>query len=52
LTVPLPLPLAPLVIVIHDPERVAVQLQPLLVDTCTVPVPLDGLKPWLVGVTV
>jgi hypothetical protein len=48
----LPLPLAPLVIVIHVPDRVAAQLQPLGAVTVTVPVPPAGLKAWLVGVKV
>jgi hypothetical protein len=48
----LPVPLAPLVIVIQEPDRVAVHVQPLATDTVTLPVLLDGLKPWLVGLTV
>jgi hypothetical protein len=50
--VPLPLPLEPLVIVIHEPDRVAVHEHPLATVTVTEPVALGGLKPWLVGVTV
>jgi hypothetical protein len=50
--VPLPVPLAPLVIVIQEPDRVAVHEQPLATVTATLPVLLDGLKPWLVGLTV
>jgi hypothetical protein len=50
-TVPLPDPLAPLAIVIQDPERVAVHEHPLLTVTATLPFPLDDLKSWLVGVT-
>ena len=51
-TVPLPLPLQPLVIVIQEPDRVAVHEQPLAAVTLTEPVALGGLKPRLVGVTV
>jgi hypothetical protein len=50
--VPFPDPLDPLVIVIHDPERVAVHEQPLLTVTATVAVALAGLNPRLVGLTV
>ena len=49
---PLPVPLAPLVIVIQEPDRVAVHEQPLATVTATLPVLLDGLKPWRVGLTV
>ena len=38
-TVPLPVPLAPLVIVIHDSPELAVHAQPLGVDTLMAPVP-------------
>jgi len=38
-TVPLPVPLAPLVIVIHDSPELADQAQPLAVDTLMDPVP-------------
>ena len=38
-TLPLPLPLAPLVMVIHDAPLVAVHAQPVAVVTDTVPVP-------------
>ena len=48
----MPLPLAPLVIVIHDPDRVAVHEQLLDVVTVTEPVAVGGLKPWFFGVTV
>jgi hypothetical protein len=50
--VPFPVPLAPLVIVIHDPERVAVHEHPLATVTVTLAVALAGVKPRLVGVTV
>jgi len=41
----LPVPLVPLVIVIHDPDRVAVQEHPLATVTVIVPVALGGLNP-------
>jgi hypothetical protein len=47
-TVPLPVPLLPEVIVIHD-EPLAVQVQPLWVVTATFPVPPAEAKDWLVG---
>lgn len=46
---PLPEPLEPLVIVIQDPDRVAVQEQPLPAVTVTLAVPPEGLMPRLVG---
>ena len=52
LTVPLPLPLAPLLIVIQVPERVAVHEQPAAAATVTLPVALDALNDRLVGETV
>ena len=48
----MPVPLAPLVIVIQEPDRVAVHEQPLPTVTAMLPVLLDGLKPWFVGLTV
>ena len=48
-TLPEPLPVAPLVIVTHDAPLVAVQLQPAVVVTVTVPLPPPGANDWLVG---
>jgi len=49
-TVPLPLPLAPLVIVIHDAAVLAVHAQPVAVVTAIdVPVPAVAGTDWLVG---
>ena len=48
---PLPDPLEPLVIVIQDPDRVAVHEHPLPAVTVTLAVPPEGLKPRLVGLT-
>jgi hypothetical protein len=54
--VPLPLPLAPLVIVIHDAPLDAVQLHPVATVTATVPVdavaPTDALVGEIDGVQV
>ena len=48
-TLPLPLPLAPLVIVTHDAALVAVQVHPLVVVTVTVPVPPVAVSDRLAG---
>ena len=48
-TLPLPLPLAPLVIVTHDAPLVAVQVHPAVVVTVTVPVPPAAGSDWLAG---
>lgn len=48
-TVPFPLPLAPLRMVIHVPERVAVHEQPAATVTVTLLVALDALNVRLVG---
>jgi hypothetical protein len=48
-TVPLPLPLAPDVMAIHDALLVAVQAQPPAAETDTVEVPPDASTAWLVG---
>jgi hypothetical protein len=50
-TVPLPLPLAPEVIVTKLSLLVAVQLHPLGAVTLMLPVPPVALKLWLVGVS-
>jgi hypothetical protein len=52
LTVPLPLPLAPLLMVIQVPERVAVHEQPAAAVTVRLLVALDALNERLVGETV
>jgi len=44
LTVPLPVPVLPPVMVIQVAELVAVQAQPALVETVTLPLPLEALK--------
>jgi hypothetical protein len=49
LTLPEPLPVAPLVIVTHEAPLVAVQLHPAVVVTVTVPLPPDPASDWLVG---
>ena len=51
-TVPLPLPLTPLEIVIHATLLVAVQAQPVAVVTLTEPDPPLAVKVWLAGVMV
>ena len=43
-TVPLPVPLAPDVTVIQSALLLAVQAQPLVVDTATVPVPVPDIE--------
>ena len=48
-TLPEPLPVAPLEIVTHDAPLVAVQVQPAVVVTVTVPLPPPGANDWLVG---
>jgi len=48
-TRPVPLPVAPLVMVTHDAPLVAVHVQPAVVATVTVPVPPLGASDWLVG---
>jgi hypothetical protein len=48
-TEPLPLPLLPLRIVIQEPDRVAIHVQPDGAVTVMVIVPPGGLTPWLVG---
>jgi hypothetical protein len=50
-TVPLPLPLAPVVIVIQASLLVAVQAQPLVTITLTEFVPPDEMKFCMVGVS-
>jgi len=47
--VPLPLPLAPLLIVIQVPDRVAVHEQPAGTDTVTLAVALDAPNDCVVG---
>jgi hypothetical protein len=52
-TVPLPVPLVPEVMVIHDALLAAVQVQlPDEAVTLTLPVPPDELNNWLVGLIV
>ncbi len=51
-TVPEPVPLAPLVIDIHDTALEAVQLHPAAVVTVTVPVPAAPVTDVAVGETV
>ena len=51
MTGPEPVPVAPFVIVIHETALDAVQLQPLAVDTLTVPVPADPVTDAVVGDT-
>ena len=46
-TLPLPLPVAPLVIVTHDAPLVPVQLHPAVVVTATVPVPPVAGTAWV-----
>jgi hypothetical protein len=48
-TAPLPLPLAPFVIVIHDAFDDAVHAQPLPLVTATVPLPPVASTDWVVG---
>jgi hypothetical protein len=48
-TVPLPLPDAPLEIVIHAAFDVAIQAQPLFAVTPTLPLPPLASTDWLVG---
>jgi len=51
-TVPLPLPLAPLVIVIHDVAVLAVHAQPVATVTPTVADPASDATDWLDGFSV
>jgi hypothetical protein len=49
-TEPLPLPVDPDAMAIHETLAAAVQLQPALVETATgVPAPAAALTDWLVG---
>ena len=48
-TAPLPLPLAPLEMVIHAALLVAAHAQPVVVVTLMLPVPPEAAKLWLVG---
>jgi hypothetical protein len=48
-TSPLPLPLVPEVIVIHDAPLDALQAHPALVETATFPLPPDDAIDWLSG---
>ena len=48
-TEPLPLPLVPLAIVIHDTFEDAVHAHPLLLVTVTVPLPPVASTDWVVG---
>jgi hypothetical protein len=49
LTLPEPVPLAPVRIVTHDALLVAVQLQPAPAVTITVPLPPEAERDWPVG---